>query len=212
MKIVLAPICLFLMFELRSRPILGLALVFLAHFLPLVLMMWNQKSRLARFRRQILPFLDELLLKMRSGRSLRESLSEVGAQGHAYKGTDLAELSILVCFPERKSDPKLIPQARELLSELLKIDQSASRTIEKVRAYRKKEKMVQKFRQKSSQVTGQVRAQAIVCAFLYVALLAWVVWDNPDGALSLPVVVSFLLFLVGMISMSLLARSFRWKL
>lgn len=198
-------------FGLRDHLRILLALLLFLHFTPFFLMIYNQFSRQSAFRDQILPFLDELVLKMRAGRSLRESLKEIHANASS-PAPDLAEIPGLICFPEKNSAFPLLIEAQELLNELKKMDQSRARVAEKLRAYRQKEKMLAKFRQKSSQVTGQVRAQAMVCSFLYFGLLAWTLWDLEGALFSPPVHISLLLYCMGLIGMILVTRSFRWKL
>lgn len=198
-------------YGLREHLQMALALLLFLHFAPFFLMIYNQFSRQRAFRAQILAFLDELVLKMRAGRSLRESLKEIHAN-EAVLSPDLSEIPGLICFPEKNSAFPLLTEAQELLNELKKMDQSRVRVVEKLRAYRQKEKMIARFRQRSSQVTGQVRAQAFVCSLLYVGLLVWTIWSDPTQLFSMPVRISVSLYFLGMLGIVFVARSFRWKL
>ena len=210
-KICLPPFCFFFMFWVRNHAVIALLGVFFLHLTPFFMMISNQISRKMKFRRQILPFLDEIVLKMRAGKSLRETLKDVISQNPDSASSDLRELSSLICFPENKSQFALIPQAKELLIELQKMDQSRTRVIERLRSYRQKERIIQKFRQKSGQVTNQVRTQALVCSVLYFALLIWTLFTDSSAALSSPVLISLFLFFLGLCGFVLIGRSFRWK-
>ena len=211
-KICLGPFCFFFMFWLRNHAVIALLSVFFLHLAPFFVMLGNQIMRKTKFHRQILPFLDEIVLKMRAGKSLRETLKEVISQNPDAHSLDLRELSSLICFPENKERLVLIPAARELLIELRKMDQSRTRVIERVRSYRQKERMIQKFRQKSGQVTSQVRTQALVCSLLYVTLLIWTILTELNPRLLIPILISVFLFTLGICSFFMIGRSFRWKL
>jgi len=211
-KIFLTPMTLFFAFLMRERVFSALLFLLTMHLLPMLAVVLNQRFRKWHFQREILPFLDELTLQIRGGNSLRESLSEVGARARFRKSVDLNEIPGLIRIPEREKGLKLIAEAQELLSELQKMDLSSARIAEKLRAYRKKEKMIQGFRQRSSQVTGQVRAQAGVCAILYLILLAWTWFHQPEAVSSWIGMVSVTFFASGLMAMFLLGRSFRWTL
>ena len=211
-KRILPPAIVLLMYVMREHPFLCLLMLVVFHLIPPLFMVFNQALRRRHFQREILFFLDELLLKMRSGVSFRESLANLEGFRNSRGSIDLAEISSLISYPERGEGLVLIAEAQELLFEMRKMDQSSARIIEKVRAFRHKEKMLMRFRQKSSQVTSQARAQAMVCSFLYVALLFWIAVSDREALFSGLTLLSAVLFMSGVLMMMLIERGFRWKL
>ena len=187
-----------------------LLLIFLI-FSPPFLMWTNHITRRKCFASLHLPFIDELLLKMRSGKSLREGLRELALQKNFQISRDLTELSPLLVMQGQNSELHLLPEAQELLKELMKWDRAQVKTIEKLKAYRFQIRQVEKFRQKSRQVTEQVKAQAIVCALLYVSLLIWTGIRSPSDLFSGAVIISMCLFLAGFCALIWIGRSFKWK-
>jgi len=205
-------ICLILGFFMRAHLIFGLLLVTTFHIFPITFMSFNLSRRKRRFQRGILPFLDELILKMKAGKAFRESLIEIPRGPRSQASVDLTEIASQIRYPDRKNHRQLLVEAQDLLIEMQKMDRSSARVIEKITAFRRREKMIQRFRQRSSQLTSQVRAQAVVCGFLYALLLIWTVFNDPKLLFSPVVFVSMLLFLLGLMLMTLISRSFRWKL
>ncbi|MFN7728852.1 MAG: hypothetical protein ACK5P7_06825 [Bdellovibrio sp.] len=187
-----------------------LFLIFLI-FSPPFLMWMNHITRRKRFASLHLPFTDELLLKMRSGKSLREGLRELSHQKNFQVSRDLTELSPLLVMQGQNSEMHLLPEAQELLKELLKWDRTQVKTIEKLKAYRFQIRQVEKFRQKSRQVTEQVKAQAILCAVLYLSLLIWTGIRSPSDLFSGAVMISIGLFFCGLCALVWVGRSFKWK-
>lgn len=205
------PIAICLAFWSRENLLRACFVVFLLNFAPPFLMWMNHINRRKRFTSLRLPFIDELLLKMRSGKSLRESLRELCAQKNFERSRDLTELAPLLTMQGHKNDEHLLPEAREMLQELLKWDRTQVKTAEKLKAYRFQVRQSERFRQKSRQVTEQVKAQAIVCSLLYLAMLVWTGFRSPSELASGVVLVSFGLFCAGILAMVAIGRSFKWK-
>lgn len=211
LKLMTAPASLLLMFWLARDVNLALALVAGMQLLPPVAMAWNFFSRRRRYRARVVPFLDEVLLNMRSGRSFREALHLAGARESTVGAEDLGQIPAMVVFPESATRAALLAEAQDLLGEFREMDRSSVRVIDRLQAVRRRERTKRKFRQKSSQVTSQVKAQAAVCSLLYLALAAWTCASDPAKILTVPLILSFGLFLVGIGVMTLIGRSFKWK-
>lgn len=186
-------------------------LIFVLHLAPPLLMLFNHHVRRRRLLAKRLRFMDELLLKMRTGKSLRESLKEAALQKNFSDSRDLVELPSFLEVQTNFSASHLLPEAREMLAEFVKWDQTQVKTIEKLKAYRFQVRQTEKFRQKSRQVTEQVKSQALVCAFLYVGLLLWTGSRSPEDLFTTPVLLSLPLFLIGLGAFFVIGRSFKWK-
>lgn len=210
-KIFLPSVMIGLCFFGKKSHYFAILILIFINIAPLILMSMNFRFRRKSFASLHLRFVDELILRMRIGKSLRESLREACGLMVYQKSKDLNELySVLETYKPEKQ-PELLPEALIFLREIAKWDRGQVKIIEKIRFYRQQLKQSEKFRQKSRQVTEQTRAQALVCTFLYLILILWVGFQNSSDLVSVSALISYGFFLLGLMLLYFISRSFKWK-
>jgi len=166
-------------------------------------------SRKREFRRNLLPAVDALLMSVRSGRSFRESLQTVG-QKRLY-GYYFSEICSLVVLRQSQGLVSSDALTKRVFIELLRIDFTTHKIAERLKSFRHSLKVEESFRQKSSLMTLQARAQSIILSLMYVSVFAYVSCCFGLRENMTAVTVSSALFLVGTIWIWRIGRRHRWK-
>lgn len=179
--------------------------------IPLMAFHLQEHLRRIDFRRNIVPILDSLIVQMRSGRTLRDSVQEIGHQHHGASAYYLGEVQSLLDFQVHHRQKSLDTFFEEILAELVEIHNSTHKSVDKMKALRRKLKTEQDFRQKSSQVTLQIRAQAFILTIVFVALMIFSLASYDFAANRKFYLLSSLLFLAGIYLNFQIPRRFRWK-
>jgi hypothetical protein len=104
------------------------------------------------------------------------------------------------------------PNTEKIARELRKIDQSGFKTLEKIKNLRHQLRTKIHFQQKMSQVTLQIRWQSVIVSILFVALIAFS-WVNYGWQqVHIWLVISVVLFAIGIIFNWFIGRGFKWNL
>lgn len=180
-------------------------------FLPLLVYVYQDWTRKMLFRSHVVPMLDILVLQMRSGRTLRESLGQCSANLVSIQ-LFIKELNSLLQFETGSAVASRDLFFSRVANELLEIHRTPIKSIERLRALRSRLKTEQDFRQRSKQMTTQVRLQAAVLLMLYLGLLSYLVWSYPWAQIERSIFASSFLFLAGLAVLLTIPRSFRWKI
>ena len=188
----------------------AISVSFLGLILPFLWLQGIEWQRRRRFQSETPAFFDELILGLKSGLSLRESLRKLSLSHHF--GFYSRELSV-ACL--RNSDP-LGPSNETFMAsrvvELQKILQGSARTIERLQFLRHRYHLLDKFRRKSRHAIGMARAQLVVILAMYFGLCVLQILKTTNLFHTLWFWMSFCLLLVGLVAFYLLTRSFRWKI
>jgi hypothetical protein len=170
----------------------------------------------SRRERQVLKnfvsILDLVVVRMRIGSSLRESLLATSAdQPHSTQFL-LREFVTLLSFDRPLDELVSHPRLRKNFLELKKIDQQPHRAIERLKSLRRRLQLEEKLRQKSRKALLQARAQATILSILYAALLSYSLckygWKNSPRTFA----VSLGAFFAGSLWLWQMGRRFRWKI
>lgn len=178
--------------------------------LPMFTYIFQNLSRMAQFRCQLVPLFDHLILQMRSGRTLKDSLV-ASTEGFSQIQYYIFEILSLLQYETSSASPIHDKLFIRVTNELLEIHKTSFKSTERLKAFRNKLKTEQDFRQKSAQVTLQIRLQAVVLSVLYVGLLFYVLWSYRWSEVQFLVFLSLLLFLSGLILLLSIPKGFRWK-
>lgn len=196
---------------LKGSAGLSLLVLAVAWFLPAVALLIQEIVRRSDFERNILPYLDSILISLQMGRSFREALSEL-CRGQSGPGQFyLQELNSLLQFSnfERKKSKSALFE--EVLIEFLALNRSSHKVYDQVKALRRKISTRQNFQKKAKQVTAQVRAQALILLFLYIALFAYTLCTHSFYKTQKILFVSMALFILGAWINYRVPRGFKWK-
>lgn len=173
----------------------------------LVLMQRRSKS----FRSQIVESLSLMVLKMKSGKSFRSSLSEVVAESHPGVRVKLTEVASAVAFSQQTNTKASDLFVREIVSELIMVDQNPHAAIKRLSALRDRLRVEDEFRRKSGQVLARIRGQSFMMSGMYFAIFTFMVyrfgWSTNIRSLS----ISLFLFAIGTAWVWLGGRSLKWK-
>lgn|GEM_PF-3259785 len=175
-------------------------------------------SRIIFFRREMhilknfVSILDSVVIKMRVGASLRESLLSTASSQTVSTQFLLQEFVTLLSFDRPISELVSHPKLQKNFSELKKIDQQPHRAIERLKSLRRRLQMEKKLRQKSRKALLQARAQATILSVMYISLLIYSLWKYGWKSSGSVFAVSLMLFGVGSLWLWNLGRRFQWKI
>ncbi len=101
---------------------------------------------------------------------------------------------------------------REITAEFKKVDQSAHKSIEKLENFRRRLSVLNNFRRRSGRIRGQVQLQAGILFVIYAISFAFVAIAFSLRDLAGLLLVSFLLFVVGLVMVFYLGKDVKWKI
>lgn len=167
--------------------------------------------RASNFKIEVISALSIILLKMKSGRSFRQSLVETTHESTHHLREKLSEITSVVSFSQQK--PRLIRDhfVRELVDEFILIDQQPHAAIRRLGVLREKLRTEDDFRRRSGQVLARLRAQSFVMSALYGAVAAFMIWKFGWRANANVLATSAFLFLIGLMWMLSGGRNLKWK-
>jgi Flp pilus assembly protein TadB len=195
---------------LKTLPIAHWIVLFALFLTPGMLFQLQEMRRRDDFERKIVSFLDSLVVRLRSGQSLKESVQELGRNCSGPSRFYFQEISSLLHFSavDRKNSKDRLFE--ETLGELLDVHKTTHRSVEKLKAFRRKIKTEQEFRQKSRQVTLQVKAQASVLGILFTALVFYTLHTYALVDVQKVLCISVGLFVFGVFVCFQILRRFKW--
>jgi phosphatidylserine synthase len=183
----------------------GLFLI-LINFLPHFFSQFLEKQ----IGRHSLRIVDQLLLGVQSGHSLRSSLHAMAAGESSLLRIPLQNLVHAIAV-ESSSSGLSSAKLRVLFEELSRIERSQSKCGEQLKAFRRHLKTLEDFRRRSGQISLQIRMQAVVSAVLYVALLAFIVTQFGFFQHRGLILISAMLFLSGLVTVFVIGKRAKWN-
>lgn len=199
----------FFLFEHVHLLFFEIVVVFLT---PLMMMKVTIIAREKRMRAHFVSLLDALLIRMRSGKSFRDAFTLQLNDSDPLLRVLMSEFHSSLIYKRPLDELFFQKDIREYFAELAVIDEQNHRCVERLRAYRRKLKVKQDFRQKSRQALMQVHAQSGILALMY-SLLLFVLILRGEVSRYLPIVIgSIVLFILGMGCLQLIGRGYRWKI
>lgn len=182
---------------------LGIQFIFLVGaflFIPLYVLLCQRRRR-QQLRKEVYELLQTLILRLGAGESLPSAILTVKKSGSGDLRKFLAEEPTL--FKDRR-----LQKARQ---ELFEIHKYLHQAILRLRWLREAWETEDRFEQKRMRVTSMIRAQVGLLAFLYSGLLLFTVNKYEYIAIRKYLNLSLFLFVIGVIALVVLGRSFRWK-
>jgi Flp pilus assembly protein TadB len=189
-------------------------LLWCAIFAPQALLIIMVKVRLhvraRQFRERFRETLTVVFLKMKAGRSFRQSLDEAIGESDSLMREKLAEIRSVVVFSQQSrgvSDPFVA----EVIDEFSRVDRNPHAAIKRLSIFRSKLRIEDDFRHKSGQVLSQIRAQSFIMSGLYLAVAIFVINRFGWSANRVAIVASVCLFTTGLLVIWFGGRRLRWK-
>jgi Flp pilus assembly protein TadB len=128
-----------------------------------------------RMHESLLGLLDEVILSMRSGHSLRITLEIVGNRHPGLIGHIFIEIARRL--EHGSGSDGLHGISLELMTEFARAHQSNVKIIDQICLYRRTCRIKSNFRRKSGQVTAQTRMQSVLTCVLYAPLLGFYIFS-----------------------------------
>jgi Flp pilus assembly protein TadB len=171
--------------------------------------------RLAEFERSKVHFLSHLVMRMKTGESLRTALSGVVVECQ-YRQPVLVffyqQLQTSLLMGEVSRSLCKMRAVEELARALIRAEKSSHHCVSRLQSLRELYQKRSDFRRRSGQVTTQLRAQAVLLALLYFALSIGMFWEYGTEKYIELRLLSLLLFFLGIIMIFYLGRRLRWKI
>lgn len=207
---ILMTLVLILLFYFFNRPfLLWIGLVLLSVFLLLLPYLIRQTLE-KRTKDLMIPFIDEIVLNIQQGRSLRGSIEQGLKKQNGFFRSQIHELYNSILFPASNTQFKS-PFLKKICHELTQIDRSQSRCLEQIKMLRRQLRIQENFRRKSRQVSQQSRTQALILTVFQMLLTLFVIskfgWSENFEL----IITSTFLFLLGLILIFWIGRFSSWK-
>lgn len=185
-------------------------LIFGPQIFVLIYAIYLRKMREKSFRKYFRESLTNLILKMKTGKSLRQALHEIANESDPFMRRKLSEIMEIVVFSQQKSRPSdsFIAQ---VIRELCRADQNSHSSLRVLTTYRDRLRVEDEFRHKSGQVLSQIRFQALLMTGLYLAVLIFVSFQFGFQRNQKLIGISLLFFILGLAWIFLGGRRLKWK-
>jgi hypothetical protein len=207
-----------------SPPLIGLSVYYSIHsplFLiivfvgliitPLILMIVHKSLRERRMQSRILPLLDQLILEVKGGTSLRGSLKICLSDAFLQGSWDLKE--VLVAIIEKRAAPKgLSKKATWIYDQIQGIERAQLKQLDRLNSLRAHLRRQIRFKEKTRLASRQVETQVILCSLMYAALIAFTLHQYPEFGFHFLFWISVGLFISGIGFFLIIRRSFKCPL
>ncbi len=174
--------------------------------------LWIQMKREQLLKQQFIPILDQLILSMKSGRGFRPAFQLCLERNSPHVRFAMTEFLSALQYQKEIKSLGDDPQIQLFFRELAQVDQSAHKPVDRMRALRRRLMMEKGFRQKSRQALLQVRFQSWIITGMYILVLGYVQMDFGIRKHLTLVLVSSLLFGLGLLVVQRMGRNYKWKI
>ncbi len=163
-----------------------------------------------QFRSAFPDFLNQLIIHVRLGHSLR-SASEIALRsGPRHFSHHMGKVLDHVAFLQQKPSG-LSSFARELMGEFHEMHLHPHQTLQRLINLRRRLRVESDFRHKSGQVSLQIRVQAAILSGIYIAVLIFSGVSFGVRKHYELMSLSFILFVMGVLTMFVVCRKGKWK-
>lgn len=177
----------------------------LAVFVPILIF----KIKYSRFEKQIPYFLDQLIIQVGIGRSLRQALD---AEKKSGDKTMLFFIEECLASLQLNRFSSCLPRSYEahfIGEQIIEIAKGQFKTLERLKSLRSFLKLQRKLKRRSDSALAQARAQGLVLGFFYLVALVW--YYHCEKKIDLLVLLSLSLMAFGQLMVWRLGRAFSWS-
>lgn len=181
-------------------------------FLPIAVVQLQIKFRRNIVKGEFASILETLIVEMKSGKAFREAVKSYLDCSEGYKKSVLNEFLCPLLQQEQNSTRYFDLKTATFFEELLRIERSSSRVIDRLVSLRHKIRTEHEFKIKVRRAMLQTKAQALVVAILYILLLTYSASVYEWNLLKPFVLISGVFFILGVIVLLNIGSRFKWKI
>lgn len=199
----------FLIFFAGLSPFFSWYLAMLALILLPIIKILLKRLRKSQIPVKSLSFLDLILLNMKAGQSLRKSFAVVmETEKNWYSGfqMSLAKSLEIGNVPETES-----AWFNVWAHEIIQIEKSRNKVVEQLEILRRYTRQELKFKKKMQNATAGPRAQVFVMSLLFLSLNVLAFRNLQVQQIKLLLPIAWFLFFLGVATVAIIMRSFKWK-
>ncbi|MBK8204138.1 MAG: hypothetical protein IPK68_18095 [Bdellovibrionales bacterium] len=156
--------------------------------------------------------LDRLLILLRTGSGFRSAFDKIVEEEIGFNKAKLMQIRSSVVFSQHKNGLSFGNNWTETMRELQRAHTNSHESLRRIENLRRKMKMEREFRHKSGQILFQMRIQAWILAGLYLALLVHVLFRDGSQLHLRWIVLSFVMFIIGLLWTLNMGRRIKWKI
>lgn len=157
----------------------------------------------------ILAFYEGVALEMASGVAFRESIKNEKLVSNAIFSQQLSEIVAIISY-KKPIEGNCHPKLYNFAGELIKIDNSQHKVLQRVKFLRNIARVRRKIRQKSRAASSQSVSQAGIAAVFYLGVLSAELFFCENIAVQY-IFLSLILFLTGFIVLMMSRKGTKWK-
>lgn len=182
--------------------------------LPRIWFYFFTRKREQEFKDNFCHYLDDIVVEMRTGHSFRQSLQRSHERWPAFVHHKFSKILDLLRF----STDSLIDSAlskdkflKSIIEEFKTIDSHSHNSLARLISLRERLRTESDYRRRSGHVTLQIRTQALILTVLYIATFVFVMCTNNYKDIIKELLLSSLLFGMGLCVIFLYGRRYKWK-
>ncbi|HEX4923014.1 MAG TPA: hypothetical protein VFV50_02975 [Bdellovibrionales bacterium] len=165
-----------------------------------------------KFRADFLDYIERVIMFVRSGKPFRLALTNACDDIEPFTQKKIAKILEFVFFSQQSDLMTADLPTQNLVRELMAIDRSVHKSLERLVIFRRNLRLEHEFRSKAGQALRRMRWQSYILTGLYLALLAFVLnmfsWREIWPFLW----ISVTFFVTGLCWMMLAGRKIKWKI
>lgn len=159
-----------------------------------------------QIQKNIVGFIDLILIRTRSGIGIRASISKTGETSHPFfKKMAEAVVENLDLSPFEIAPFKWFP------SELSRVQSSSGKAIDQLLSIKRLVKVLLRFQLSKKRMLYQARAQAYGISFFYFGLLIWRLIEGKTSDFRIEFLLSISMFLLGIVWLYNTGKTLKWK-
>lgn len=162
-----------------------------------------------QIQKSLSPFLLRILLSLKVGRGLRESLSVESQLEDSKLGVEIQKFAVAI-EKQQKFDHE-DPRLRQMYDLFALLDREPAKIVTRIEVFRKKIECEDHFRAKVAQILSQPRAQASIVGLLYVSLILFLHFNFQISDWLTYFYLSLPPFILGQAFLFRMGRNYRWK-
>ncbi|MEQ1875004.1 MAG: hypothetical protein ABL958_00065 [Bdellovibrionia bacterium] len=168
--------------------------------------------RESNFKTEFLEFLERAILLVRTGKPFRLALSSAIEDIEPFAKQKLEKILEVVFFSQHSALNDTDSFTREAVRELIAIDRSTHRSLERLVAFRRALKLEFDFRRKAGQCLRRIRWQSYILTGLYIALFVFMLFNFRWHEIQTYALISVTFFVTGLFWIMNTGRSVKWKI
>jgi hypothetical protein len=169
------------------------------------------QKRLLWFRQSFTEALSLVLIKMKSGRSFRQSFAEVITESDQVMSVKFSEIASAVAFSQQSQRLPADDFVAQVVREFVIADRQPHLALRRLIVLRDRLRIEDDFRRRSGQVLSRIRAQSLVMSGLYLAVFSFMTWKFGWKSNSEIMLTSFFIFAAGAVWIWRGGKKLKWK-